>query len=425
MKLSLNYLQVLCIIGIIVVWYGERTYPYATISKCRWSEQINDPSTKLALIADPQLVDDNTYQGRNGILLGITEYIVDRYLKRNWVYLNQALEPQYNIFLGDLFDGGREWDDDKWKAEYVRWTQIFNPIGDAVNIQNVPGNHDIGYGDNIVKPALERFQQYFGPANTVLDVGEFTIVLLDTISLTNINRPDIFQVPTEFLDNIGVPVKPRILISHVPLYRDASESCGSDRESSNPIGYTKGYQYVTQVNPSLTKKILQAIEPVIVFSGDDHDACHVIHNYKTSDNHEKSANEFTVKSFSMAMGIRKPAIQLITLGNSQSEQNLVTNICMMPSPFFAFGIYGIYSIFALVILTIYNVFPYNIPRFMEPFLQGLLIPVERHLPIYESVTRTRQQKYSRGMTKKTLKEASIVAFVLLAFYIFLGWSMYF
>lgn len=62
------------------------------------------------MIADPQLVDENTYE-RSGILLKLSQFYTDLYMKRNWLFIQQILRPKMTIFLGDLMDGGREWDD--------------------------------------------------------------------------------------------------------------------------------------------------------------------------------------------------------------------------------------------------------------------------------------------------------------------------
>jgi len=62
------------------------------------------------LTADPQLVDENTYE-RRGILLKLSQFYTDLYMKRNWLFIHKILRPKNTIFIGDLMDGGREWDD--------------------------------------------------------------------------------------------------------------------------------------------------------------------------------------------------------------------------------------------------------------------------------------------------------------------------
>ena len=70
---------------------------------------------RIVLIADPQLVDENTYK-RRGILLKISQFYTDLYMKRNWHFIQRILHPRMTIFLGDLMDGGREWDDKTYSA---------------------------------------------------------------------------------------------------------------------------------------------------------------------------------------------------------------------------------------------------------------------------------------------------------------------
>ena len=64
------------------------------------------------MIANPQIIDDYSY-GRTGILQKITEVYTDMYMRKNWINLQHIFDPDAVIFLGDLMDGGREWDDNK------------------------------------------------------------------------------------------------------------------------------------------------------------------------------------------------------------------------------------------------------------------------------------------------------------------------
>ena len=62
-------------------------------------------------------MDENTYE-RRGILLRLSQFYTDLYMKRNWRLIQKILEPRMTIFLGDLFDGGREWDDETYSVNY-------------------------------------------------------------------------------------------------------------------------------------------------------------------------------------------------------------------------------------------------------------------------------------------------------------------
>ena len=112
--------------------------------------------------------------------------------------------------------------------------------------------------------------------------------------------------------------KPRVLLTHIPLYRDPSLSCGPLRETAyfDVNGY--GYQYKNSVEESLSNEILNKIQPDITFTGDDHDYCDI--------QHEGGYREITVKSMSMAMGKKYPAVQLLSFTNNQEFQ-YETDIC--------------------------------------------------------------------------------------------------
>lgn len=119
------------------------------------------------------------------------------------------------LFLGDLFDGGREWATAKttspekqyqkyknsfWMKEYGRFMRIFlqpwaNQQSAVENrgrrmIASLPGNHDLGFGNGIQRPVRDRFQAYFGNGNRVDVLGNHTFVSVDTVSLSAMDQPD-------------------------------------------------------------------------------------------------------------------------------------------------------------------------------------------------------------------------------------------
>lgn len=62
--------------------------------------------THVLVLADPQILDSQSYPGRHPLLLWLTRVLVDGYLRKSW---NAAmrLKPDMVIFLGDMMDGGR------------------------------------------------------------------------------------------------------------------------------------------------------------------------------------------------------------------------------------------------------------------------------------------------------------------------------
>ena len=229
-------------------------------------------------------------------------------MKRNWQFIQSILNPRMTIFLGDLMDGGREWDDEtyslhisywhSWETEYRRFRNVFPQSPSTPYIASLPGNHDIGVSDTVSVSARARFKKHFGEPSSEFHAGDFTLILLDTLSLSALNTPSISRPPQKFLESLrsSEHTEARILLTHIPFYRAEGTSCGPLRESRNPIRVGKGYQYQNTLTPELSKRIAEIIRPLAIFSGDDHDYCYVQHNHGGM-----KIPEHSVKSFSWAM----------------------------------------------------------------------------------------------------------------------------
>ena len=172
----------------------------------------------MVLIADPQLVDPHTYPERPWPLSSLTILHTDLYLRRSYRYLENFLRPDTVFFLGDLFDGGREWATPRstsadtrykqygnrfWMKEYARFGKLFlsswkdgahgsvpEPRGRRI-ISSLPGNHDLGFATGIQNSVKDRFDAYFGPLNRVDIVGNHTFISLDTVSLSAMDQADL------------------------------------------------------------------------------------------------------------------------------------------------------------------------------------------------------------------------------------------
>ena len=46
-----------------------------------------------------------------GLKLALTQFYSDLYMRRNFKVLQDKLDPDVILFLGDIMDGGREWKD--------------------------------------------------------------------------------------------------------------------------------------------------------------------------------------------------------------------------------------------------------------------------------------------------------------------------
>lgn len=169
----------------------------------------------ILLVADPQLVDPHTYPDRPWPLSALTIFYTDKYLDRSYRRLQQSLLPDSTLFLGDLFDGGREWGDAKysspeeryrqygrlfWLKEYMRFSNIFLrpwPYGQAASqsepagrrlLASIPGNHDLGFAQGISPAVKKRFDAYFGPLNRIDIIGNHSFVSIDSVSLSAMDQ---------------------------------------------------------------------------------------------------------------------------------------------------------------------------------------------------------------------------------------------
>ncbi|TPX09279.1 uncharacterized protein E0L32_009471 [Thyridium curvatum] len=236
----LSFPHLLVVLWVFVMLWGERWVFHSTVERsirvastranqslCLARAQPKEAQPHhLVLLADPQLIDPHSYPGRPWPFSSLTVTITDNYMRRAYNQLQQQLHPDTIYFLGDLFDGGREWKtahgefkdpewghrpsheqkhakswkkkygEDFWLREYARFGDIFfdpwSKSGAAAGkgqrgrrlIASLPGNHDLGFGSEIQLPVRDRFEAYFGDGNRVDVIGNHTFVSVDTVSLS-------------------------------------------------------------------------------------------------------------------------------------------------------------------------------------------------------------------------------------------------
>jgi hypothetical protein len=210
-----------------------------------------------------------------------------------------------------------------------------------------------------------------------------------------------------FLSTFQDPENPyknylRIAVSHVPLYKFTElQTCGNFRESDKKFPVIRGKQYQTVLEYEMSQKIINTINPILIFSGDDHDYCHIRHRFNKFNSMLKEDDEFsvgdhpgqkytdeiTIKASSASGGIKKPAIQLLSLWNPDNKPNdnwklknkesltvdsetAITHLCYLPSPYqplFHYANFLILSIAWIYICTIKIDLGYSLNLTLEKY----------------------------------------------------------
>ncbi|RDB25240.1 Cell division control protein 1 [Hypsizygus marmoreus] len=365
---------------VLTLWYELGVFFYSA-RNCHWPDLSLDlthghrgsPSHVL-LVADPQILDHRSYPERGPYLTYLTQLAVDLNIRKNWrVALHKR--PDAVVFLGDMMDGGRfNMPDDEYEHYYERFQDIFR-LPTNTPAYFIPGNHDIGLrtSTSFSPHARARYTSHFGPLNSRISIANHTLVFLNAPGLVEedserLNHAKSYKDWTpsqggsvEFVKSLVAErgTDPIILMSHIPLARDNFD-CGPLREKGTiRPGVGSGYQ--NTLGNEATAFLLEELRPSIIFSGDDHDYCEQLHP-SVIPGIVSPTREVSVKSLSMAMGIRRPGFQLLSLARQeQSDGGLGSRAthadvpCFLPDQMKIYlSIYVPLLIFSLLAVVILN-----------------------------------------------------------------------
>ncbi|KAH7888418.1 Metallo-dependent phosphatase-like protein [Phlebopus sp. FC_14] len=376
-----------------VLWFELGIFPF-TLHDCQWPDIRQPPVpnsriTRLLILADPQIIDRHSYPERGALLSALSQLMVDLNLRKSWNAVFYHLLPDAVVVLvffssvtspGDMMDNGRlSMPVEEYEAYFARYRDIFHIDGKSVPTYYIPGNHDIGLGDtaSFSLEADSRYTSHFGPRNYRTTIGNHTLVFIDAPALaeedilrgerghTFDSWPAVQHGPVEILKQTASsqPQGPVIVFTHIPLSRPADALCGPLREKGN-IRQGFGFGYQNTLMEGATEFILESLKPSLIFSGDDHDYCDYQHIISSTD---QKVREVTVKSFSMAMGIRQPGFHLLSLTSTVPSPEELTQIavpppldvpCLLPNQL---GIY-LYVYVPLVVISLSVLLAFNTSR---------------------------------------------------------------
>ncbi|CAL4923043.1 unnamed protein product [Urochloa decumbens] len=342
----------LCAAWAATVLYGEMGAYWASYLACSWPSSppyssLPNNHVKIAVVADPQLM-DSTSLGlpSSSVALQAAEFYTDLNMRRSFQSAILPFKPDVVLFLGDHFDGGPYLSDEEWQESLFRFKHIFS-LNEQRSKPHVPiyylsGNHDIGYSAffSVHPEVLGRYEKEFGSRNYQFSAGKVDFVVIDAQTLdAGAKKSKERSSSWEFVKSLspGNASHPKVLLTHIPLYRPDNTPCGPYRSSpiiNQRVSYAaldQGITYQNYLTKETSDLLLSLLKPVLVFSGHDHDQCTVVHSTPFG-----PVTEHTLGTISWQQGNLYPSFMLLSAGPKLSQNStdmkpeVMTNLCFLP-----------------------------------------------------------------------------------------------
>ncbi|KAF9451972.1 hypothetical protein P691DRAFT_661989 [Macrolepiota fuliginosa MF-IS2] len=354
------------LLWVLLILWGELGIYFWSISPCRWP--TSGEASHALLISDAQ-INVPSLQPTSSFPY-LRDFIFERFLRKSW-HVTNRLKPHVVFFLGDMLGSGKSVRNEAQYAELVRKFKSTFPLEASIPRYHLPGNNDVGMG-LLASPTIRTYyQKHFGPLNDMVILKNHTFLALDAPGLVDedyqrnargVSFDHWEPIPGGAVEAVRRAAtileryRPLVLLSHIPLYRPDAASCGPLREKGT-IHRGVGHGYQNTIGKQTTAFLMKALDPSIIFSGDDRDYCEYTHE-GTSFGVAGSIPEITVKSYSPAPQIRRPGFQLVSIidpMNSASQPSLLHRSCLLPNQSSIFTAYIWWSVLTLCILLILNV----------------------------------------------------------------------
>ncbi|KAK6914603.1 hypothetical protein RJ641_019720 [Dillenia turbinata] len=166
------------------------------------------------------------------------------------------------------------------------------------------GSHECSHSDGM------DFIDYLEP---IVVLSEDTMLVMQGDPQSNLT-----SATWDFIKSVtqGAASNPKVLLTHIPLYRPDETYCGPHRHS--PVinqrisGAARDHSIIYQnyITEQTTKFLLDLLKPVLILSGHDHDQCIVTHSSSGP------VKEHTLGTISWQQGNVYPSFMLMSVSNS-------------------------------------------------------------------------------------------------------------
>ena len=221
-------------------------------------------SSMFLLIADPQI--EGTHKTEKGWIDTMDLYLNDLSMSIVYKLAHYQYQPDFVIILGDLFSlqSTHPVEFEKRKNRYKKMFPIYNE-----HFYNLSGNHDIGYGLDMRKWMVKRYEEGFGKTNFIVTTTQFELIFINSMALDGTFEPSIANDTWRFIRGLPKKRKTRLVFSHIPLSPQNRTKCESDLyRIENDLFHFQNY-----LTRNTSVKLLNILNPDFVISGHNHDGC--------------------------------------------------------------------------------------------------------------------------------------------------------
>ncbi|CAN8321705.1 unnamed protein product [Cochlearia groenlandica] len=370
----------LCLVWTATILYGEMSaFWLPPLFTCSWphhhhrlllkSDGVESDAkfTKVAIVTDPQLMDKTSFRlSSKTLALEVAQFYTDINMRRSFFQSILPFKPDVVLFLGDYFDGGPFLPEDEWHESLSRFRHVFGlnsqgKVGDIPTFY-IPGNHDVGYSRvaSHKQDVIDRYEKEFDMRNRRFMIGSVEFISIDAQAIDGNPQTDSTLDVWKFVQNVSSDARshPRVLLTHIPLYRPDQTPCGPQRRSSViDQRFWRHFQdqeviYQNYITPESSKKLLELIKPILVLSGHDHDQCTIT----TQDSKNESITQHTLGTISWQQGNIYPSFMLLSVPNAVNQNSsdldtmLHTGLCFLPCQLFIYIWY--LSLFVISLLAL-------------------------------------------------------------------------
>lgn len=248
---------------------------------------------RLLLIGDPQM--ESRGHSRHSQL---NARFNDLYYSYVFHRASRACGASHAILLGDIFSH-HLLPEDEFQERLSRLRNITAALPASTRVVSLSGNHDVGYGAHHSLRVTQRWEQFMGPQNGLFPLDDSHLfVWVNTMALDGSSEPSLTKEAWDHVRSAARTSNAQnrrvVLAIHIPLHKPAG-SCPCDTPNIERTANGQVWEQ-TLLSPETSKKLLNALKPVAVFSGHDHCGCKFEHEFQGADNATARVVELTLQS---------------------------------------------------------------------------------------------------------------------------------